>query len=78
MTWLCKLPHCFFFSFETKCINEISVIVIPTGEGNNKPSLSPIPVPYVNVLVYAYMLLNDNPIYNLLILTIEEAGSLIL
>ena len=35
-----------------------AIIVIPTGEGKDRPSLSPIPVPvaYVYVPVYVYML----------------------
>ena len=33
------------------------MIVIPTGEGKDRPSLSPIPVAYVYVLVYVYIML---------------------
>ena len=33
-----------------------AIIVIPMGEGKDRPSLSPIPVTYVYLLVYVNML----------------------
>ena len=43
----------------TSCVIflEMSMINLPfTGEGKDRPSLSPIPVAYVYVPVYVYML----------------------